>query len=346
MHVAIVTPENQTAATGNQVMAGRLAGGLRSHGITSEVLPADGAGDDPSRFDLYHALHAYKAGHQVHRVLQGRAIPFTVACTGTDILVQAPEQRRRQEQIGTVLRSAAGIAVLHEAMRRRIARLFPDCAGRTVVIPQGPALPEPAGTERADWGIEPDAFVFLLPAGLRAVKRPGLALRPLERLRREHPRVRFLLVGSSRDEGMTRSLLAELRHRPWARYLGEVPRAQLVDLYRCADVVLNSSSAEGMPNSLLEAMALGRPVLASRVSGNRALIDHGRDGLLFDSEDDFYRAAKGLIEDRDLRARLGRAGRQKVARRHRPEAELAAYVRLFEGALRTLRPGRGHPSPR
>jgi len=95
-------------------------------------------------------------------------------------------------------------------------------------------------------------------------------------------------------------------------------------------VVLNCSVSEGgMANSVLEALSIGRAVLASDIAGNRSLIDDGSTGFLFGDESEFERRAAELVRDPGLRERLGRAGRELVARRYSPEREIDGYCDVY-----------------
>ena len=75
------------------------------------------------------------------------------------------------------------------------------------------------------------------------------------------------------------------RRTPWAQHVGPVPHAAMPALLAAADIVLNCSRSEGgMANAVIEALALGRAVLAADIPGNRSLIEDGVTGLLFGSE--------------------------------------------------------------
>jgi glycosyltransferase involved in cell wall biosynthesis len=101
-------------------------------------------------------------------------------------------------------------------------------------------------------------------------------------------------------------------------------------VYQEASVVLNTSRFEGgMANSLLEAMAWGRPVLASDIEGNRSLVTDGVTGLLYRDAGDFRDKAGMLIADPALRLKLGMAGHRLVEEHHSPEREAQAYLRLY-----------------
>jgi glycosyltransferase involved in cell wall biosynthesis len=122
---------------------------------------------------------------------------------------------------------------------------------------------------------------------------------------------------------------------PWARRVGEVPHAQMASLISHADVVLNCSVSEGgTANSVLEALALGRAVLASDIEGNRSIIAHGVTGLLFRDEVDFESQAARLARDPALRERLGRAGAALVNEHFTPALEIAGYEAIYRELVR------------
>ena len=131
------------------------------------------------------------------------------------------------------------------------------------------------------------------------------------------------------------ALQRELATRPWARHLGAVEHARMASLLGQADVMLNCSISEGgMANSVLEALACARAVLASDITGNRALIEDDVTGLLFDGPAALRAKAARLIGDPDLRARLGRAGRARVEREYPPARELDGYMEVYRGLAR------------
>ncbi len=88
-----------------------------------------------------------------------------------------------------------------------------------------------------------------------------------------------------------------------------------------------------MANSVLEALALGRAVLASDIEGNRSLIEDGVTGLLYRNEAEFERRADLLASDATLRARLGSAGRALVERRYPAPREIDGYLAVYRELL-------------
>ena len=97
-------------------------------------------------------------------------------------------------------------------------------------------------------------------------------------------------------------------------FLGWQTRERLMEQYAWANLFLFPSRHEGMPNAVLEAMASGLPVLASRIAGSEELVLDGETGLLFPSEDvNALRALlRKLLTDASLRQSMGAASRRRA----------------------------------
>lgn len=106
---------------------------------------------------------------------------------------------------------------------------------------------------------------------------------------------------------------------------------KLRDLYRQSDCLVNPSLYEGMPNVVLEAMACGLPVIASRVPGNDTLVKDGKTGFLFDLSDGegLARALEQVLRD-DRRCRsMGESARKSVLERHSWTRAARSFLDLF-----------------
>jgi glycosyltransferase involved in cell wall biosynthesis len=343
--VALLTPFAAPSVRGNAITVERIARGLRERAVELRVwdlsvVPETAVEHQIAQFGpaVVHAFHAFRTGPTALRLARRADLPLLVTVTGTDVNQDlldpdsAPVVRR-------VLEGAAAISVFDESMAAAIVEVLPDAAGRIVVIPQSaffeaaPAghWPPAAALQRAPGPI------LLFPAGLRNVKRPLLPLEPLDRLLAEHPGLELVYVGPILDSTAGEALLRTLPSYPWARHLGAVPHNRMPALLELSDVVLNCSLSEGgMANSVLEALSLGRAVLASDIPGNRSLVEDGVTGLLFGSPEEMAAKADRLLKDPDLRARLGQAGRERVSARFGRDREtdgyLAAYTRLTPAA--------------
>jgi glycosyltransferase involved in cell wall biosynthesis len=100
-------------------------------------------------------------------------------------------------------------------------------------------------------------------------------------------------------------------------------------------VVVIPSHREGLPMVLLEAMAHGRPVVATRVGGMPSMVEEGRTGILVEPGDPaaLRAAIDRLLDDRDSRRRLGAAAREKVAELCSWDRVVAETLAAYEAAL-------------
>jgi glycosyltransferase involved in cell wall biosynthesis len=191
--------------------------------------------------------------------------------------------------------------------------------GRVRVIPNGvdhAALEsEAAGADvRAELDLAPGALVAACIGEVGRRKGQDHVLAAAQALAPAHPDVVWLIAGEgegradlerqARDAG----LLAGGR----VRFLGF--RRDVPAVLAAADVLLLPSRSEGFPNTLLEGMALGLPVAASRADGIPELVADGETGLLHDVDDRprFIADTERLLTDADLRRRLGTAGRERA----------------------------------
>lgn len=343
MRLALITPWYHEAERGNAVTVRRIERYLRHQGCDLTIFALDErSGEDAAsaicagRFDLCHSFHAYLGGIVARKVRELLGTPYIITLTGSDIYQALLDSRR--EELLTNLQSASFVVAFHPVVAQRLAVELPAVKDRITVIPQGVDLPRIA--ESSSQVADSSQFIFLLPAGMRPVKNLLFPLHALAELHAAHPEIRLHLVGPVIDHDYAAHLLRMLPEYPFARYLGVVAHDDMNELYRNAQVVLNSSQFEGgMANSLLEAMAWGKPVLASDIEGNRSLVTDGVNGLLYRDSAGFIRNAEMLLMDAELRMRLGMAGRRTVEENHSPEREAAAYLRLYEEVVENRRDG-------
>lgn len=343
LRAALLTPYDIPAVRGNAITVRRIAAGLTGRGVAARVFgldrlppPVAAAGVRAFRPDIVHAFHATAAGPLALACARDLGVPAVVTLTGTDVNHDLADERHGPT-VRRVLTTAAAVVVFHAGIRDRVCRELPALARRIHVI--GQAVDCPAGDSdlRGRLGLGAGAFLFLQTAGVRRVKNLASVFPPLTALQQRHPHVRYALAGPilEPDEGVRLETL--FRSRPWAAFLGAVPHAEVSAMLRAADAAINSSLSEGgMSNAVLEAMSQGVPVLASDIEGNRSVITDGEDGLLYASEEEFLAKATRLVEDVDLRRRLGERARRTVAARFPPAAEIDGHLRLYH-ALRGTR---------
>lgn len=335
MRVGIIAPNYLRDKSGNAVTVRRIARHLQQLGCELQVFPVEGlAGEEllakVKAFapQLLHAFHGYLGGRVAKCVAQTLSIPYLVTLTGTDVYESLTDQHRHDTH--AALKGAVCVVAFHTAVKRRLADHLPSVEERTVIIPQGVELPAVAQHRPVS-----GTFNFLLPAGLRPIKNVLFPISPLASLAEKHPQIAYQVVGPVRDCGYAAMALDKLEQHAFARYLGAVPHDAMVSLFQAADVVLNCSEFEGgMANSVLEGMACGKPVLASDIDGNRSVVKEGVTGLLYRDESEFRLKAELLLNDAQLRERLGRNARALMHDKHSPDKEAQAYLDLYHSLLR------------
>jgi len=340
--VAVLTPFAAPSVQGNAITVGRIVRGLRERGIDARVWDASVTPEtaiahevEAERPTLVHAFHAHRVGPLALRLARRLEAPLVVTLTGTDANHDLFDPDRAAG-VRRVLEGAAAVTAFHGSIVERVAGVLPDVRARLVVVPQAARFDDPLPFDlEAAWPLPDGRVLIVLPAGIRPVKAPLMPLASLDALAAAAPRLRLAYAGPILDEREGVALARELASRPWARHLGVVPHERMASLLDQADDVLNCSISEGgMANSVLEALARGRAVLASDIPGNRALVTDGVTGLLFDGPPALRAQAERLVRDAALRARRGRAGRARVEREFPPERELDGYLAVYRGLAR------------
>ncbi|MBI3291173.1 glycosyltransferase family 4 protein, partial [Candidatus Falkowbacteria bacterium] len=122
---------------------------------------------------------------------------------------------------------------------------------------------------------------------------------------KENEKFKLLICGSGPEEENLKKLVGRLDVGPNIMFAGMVEQSKLWQKLCCCAFVLNSGY-EGLSHTILEAMAVGTPVIASNVGGNPELITHGHNGLLieYDNKDQIKKAILTLHNNEELRKRF------------------------------------------
>jgi glycosyltransferase involved in cell wall biosynthesis len=186
--------------------------------------------------------------------------------------------------------------------------------GKIVVIPNGIArLPPSAGVDPSA-ALQVGAGEHVIGTISRLVWKRGNEelLEAAALVRQAIPSATLVVVGDGPRRAALEARARELGLNGGVRFLGAVPQA--ARLLPHFDVFVLSSVLEGMSNSLLEAMAAGRPVVATRVGGNPEVVVEGETGFLVPPRDAraLADAVLRLLRDRELAHRFGQAARRRV----------------------------------
>jgi glycosyltransferase involved in cell wall biosynthesis len=225
-------------------------------------------------------------------------------------------------------RAVDAVIAISEGVRAALLRAGVR-AERIRVVPSGidahafSAPPEARASVRREWGLGDDEVAVVVMGALEARKGHGVLLAAAAALASAEPRLRYVFCGEGRE---AKALAAAAGLGGAALMVGF--RRDVAACLAAADIVALPSLQEGLGVAALEAMAAGRPVVASRVGGLGEAVVHEETGLLVAPGDPTVLAAAlaRLAGDPGLRARLGAGGRARV---------LAHYTaaRMAEGTL-------------
>ncbi|SRR6266545_189623 len=157
-------------------------------------------------------------------------------------------------------------------------------------------------------------FVVATPARLSHEKGHLYLFEALEQLQHDGLNPRALLLGAGPMEATLRSEVVRRGLKNQVSFLGTVPHSDLLQIVQCVDAVVMPSTHEGLPLAAVEAMALGRPVLATTVGGVPELIVDNVSGILVAPTDvtALTTKLKELMTNAALRKRLGCTARERI----------------------------------
>jgi glycosyltransferase involved in cell wall biosynthesis len=206
---------------------------------------------------------------------------------------------------------------------------------KIVVVQNGITFDAPPDVEAVRHELRlPSGSLVVACVGVRAEKRVDLVLRALDLLRDTQPDLQLLVVGDYQSELAGLGEIADsLRLSDRVRFLGE--RHDVPSLLAVSDLAVLASDREGAPLAILEYMAAGCAIVASRVGGIPNMIEDGVEGLLVEPGDPelLARGIGQLAGSPTRRAELGRAARERQARDFSLNAVVRQTVELYDESL-------------
>jgi glycosyltransferase involved in cell wall biosynthesis len=267
-------------------------------------------GDRYDHVLAYWGNYAGTAAYAFHRLIR-RPIPFSIWLhAGTDLY-----GKRKRIYLRQKLEYADNVVTCCEFNRTYMAELYPDMAAALA-----------AKTHVCYHGLDLAAFPYapdhrpprrVIAVGrLARFKGFDYLLRAVERCRRHGVDVEVELVGDGPEAGALKALARDLGIAGQVTFRGYIPFGEVREAMTRATVLVHPSDGlgDGLPNVLREAMAVGTPVIASRVAGIPEALDDGRCGLLVPPKD--VAALAGAIEtllgDGAMRRRFAELGRKRT----------------------------------
>lgn len=184
---------------------------------------------------------------------------------------------------------------------------------------------------------------LVVTRNLEPIYDVATAIHAFSLIRRAFPAARLTVAGSGLEEASLRRLCTKLGLAQSVCFAGRLDRDQIAELYRDADLTLNPSLADNMPNSVLESLASGVPVVSTNVGGIPHLVEHGVTALLVAPRDAsaMAQAACRLLGDTQAWQALSSAGILEVQRYtwQRVAPQLSLIYRKALSRRRSCRPG-------
>ena len=278
--------------------------------------------DEGYDFDLIDAHYFYPDGVAAVKLGQYFNKPVVITARGSDISL-IPQYPTARKMIQWAAANSAAMITVCDALKAELVELGADGA-KITPLRNGVDLqrfqPGDRATIRASLGI--DGFTLLSVGHLVELKGHGLIIGALPLM----PDVSLLIAGSGIERQRLEALARELNVQERVRFLGAVPQAELPRYYNAADALVLASSREGWANVLLESMACGTPVVASRVWGTPEVVATAAAGILMHE-----RSRQGVADAvSQLRAASpDRAETRRYAEQFSWDATTDGQIRLF-----------------
>lgn len=278
--------------------------------------------------------------------LRGR--PELVVALHTTQNLSAREERFDRWLYRPLIARCARVVFVCRAQATHWIERFPELAPRAAVVYNGvdaerfapaPAHEAAARALRATLGIEEDAPVLICVARLRREKGHLLLLRALAE--QPHRGLHLVLAGDGEMREQIEAQRRSLALSRWVHLLGDVQDTR--PLYALADAsVLASTSVETFSMAMLESLAMGTPMIATRMGGMGEAIEADRTGWLVPPGDvpALSEALGALAADRPKAARLGATGRDRVCESFTVQAMIRDTAALIEQVAPTTAPAR------
>jgi len=187
---------------------------------------------------------------------------------------------------------------------------------------------------RAQLGLAPEDIVIGSVGRLHRQKNFSFLIRLAHNLGARFDKARFVIIGDGEEQRMLEALIVE--YGLVGKVLLPGFRLDIPRILPAFDIFVLPSLYEGLPRSVMEAMAAGLPCVASDVGGNAEAVQHGETGFVCRAGDaeSFASSIEQLLHDAELRSKMGQAGRTRAFRLFGADRVAQQYADLYTTLLR------------
>lgn len=189
---------------------------------------------------------------------------------------------------------------------------------------------------RDEWGVPENALVILFAARMTWQKQPQLMLKVFDQAADQQPDLFLVMAGEGELSAKISEMLKGLNNRERVRLLPFY--ADMQGVLGSADIFVLPSLWEGLPMSLLEAMAMGKAIVATAVDGTKELLSHGDNGILVqvgaNLENDFAQVLVDLAQNPDLRKKLSASAIETVTMDFNADAMASQTSAVYQHCMK------------
>lgn len=277
------------------------------------------------RPDCIHVHHGYFASWIGMVAARLCSASFSMTLHGSDLLVRA-------DYLDVKLANCARCFTVSEFNQRYLLDRYPQIDPERVAVRR-------LGIDPAEWKpvgpLWQGAFRIACVGRLHAVKNHAFLLLACRSLKESGMGFECRIAGEGEERPRLEHLIRALNLEKHVKLLGHVARADLPSLYAQTDVAVLTSRSEGVPVTLMEAMAMERIVVAANITGIPELVIHGKTGFLYrpNSIEDFIVQLKLALHSARLSRAMGIAARQYIRDHFNGPKNTARFAEQFLGRV-------------
>ncbi len=262
-----------------------------------------------NNYDFAHAFSGFPTGWLPYRC--GHKLPYIISLRGSDVPGEHARLKLDYKILAPAFRAiwkkASALVACSEGLKNRAQKFMPSA--NIDVIPNGVDSERftPSETTPGTQNLK------LLTVGrLSVTKRVEILIDAIDILNRQGCQILLKIVGGGQMQPKLKQIVNEKNLDNIIKITGRIDAEDMPRIYRQNDIFISASKLEGMSNAMLEAMASGLPIIATRCEGVEELI--AQNGLVIENAnaEEIAKAIKKLIDDRQLRNQMSIAARQKA----------------------------------
>jgi len=200
--------------------------------------------------------------------------------------------------------------------------------------------PKAISEVKEKYGLESNDKILLTIARVLPRKGQDTVIKALPIVLKEFPRLKYIIVGEGRYREKFRELAQQNGVNESVIFTGGVKHEETINFFDLSDIFIMpnrywNNKVEGLPNSLIEASARGKPLIAGDHGGSKEAVKNNTTGLLVNPEsvENVAQAIITILKDESLASEMGKAGRENILKYHTEEAMIENYISAINKAV-------------